>query len=265
MKDILLLASLLAVAISASACASARSTPAAARPPTEHRTFDAACAAGDAAACYTIGISARGAADTDTKRSVDSLRRACELGEPLGCSALSVALQRSNATLSATDEARGFLKKACDGGDAHACTALGSFVTQTPALAGRAPALNLFAIACKGGSSLGCFELAKLHAQDHGLTDTGPFATIPLYEKACAGGTAEACYALALIHAAGELPSSDRTKAHDLMIAACTAGHGDACSRPELAAPDSVPSESAASNSLRSRSVGAAAPSKKTK
>ena len=115
-------------------------------------------------------------------------------------------------------------------GDANACNQVGQLAaSRTWGTKNAAQAARLFGLACDGGSSAGCENLAEAYESGDGLpVDTN--RSWALHERACQGKRGFACLKLGTRYAVGQGDASrDFRRAREYLAHACEEGDSDAC------------------------------------
>ncbi|MEM1287286.1 MAG: hypothetical protein AAGH60_02935 [Pseudomonadota bacterium] len=121
---------------------------------------------------------------------------------------------------------------ACDGGSMLGCTSLGWMHMQ--GLAGlpvdEARAVALYTHACDGGYMVSCANLGFMHERGRGGLPIDQERAVELYTKACDGGVMRGCAGLGLMHrqGLGGLPI-DEEQAMALYSRACDGGDTVGC------------------------------------
>ena len=161
-------------------------------------------------------------------------RRACRLGEPVGCNNLGVIFKRAGALSQATD----FYQRACDEGDMVACTNLGIVYAEGQGLAidkGRAE--SLWRRACDAGNARSCAYLGGIYDAGEGGTSNGAEAArlyglaLNIARTGCSGGDAWNCDALGELYEKGWGVQQDSAEAARLFRRACADGNLESCDR----------------------------------
>ena len=219
----------------------------------------------DPASCLLVGRLRRdhGPTDADRARADARFRRACDLGEPDGCSEAGLrAIQGGQAGQLAPGVA--LFRRACDGGSGLGCHNLavlhldGTGVPRDPAIAAA-----LFERGCARGHASACLELGRRKLLADGLPEDRAGAVtalhtacslaartcdglataheyvlgVPedaararaLYDQACGAGRPEACLALGDMLGEGRGGPADAARAKVLYEGACAAGVDEAC------------------------------------
>lgn len=211
-------------------------------------------------ACFQEGLAAfeRG----DYAASLPRFVRACELGDPAGCT--NVGWQYEHALGVAADavRARPMYLAGCDGGDVSGCGSLGKlYLTgagvpanfDAPAISearmGSVRGCNLFGLhlelgqgvapdvakarthytrECDAGDWSACANLARVHFQGIGGAASVPKA-IAFYQRACDLGDATNCAHMGFRNQQGEGVPKDGARASVLYARACDLGDPIGC------------------------------------
>lgn len=168
--------------------------------------------------CATDPEACRGLADAlvreDPKKAALFAGRACETGDPEGCTTLAGLDNDVKQSLRT-------LEGACESGALRACRSLGA---RLAAGVGTKPdparAERLLKVACDGGDPLGCSSLGQMYLK----AGQGERAARVL-DGGCAHGESEACYVRGVMLAKAD----DVTASLHKMGRACVLGHGPAC------------------------------------
>ncbi len=185
---------------------------------------EAACEAGDMAACARAGVhyTEGDGVERDYARALELYGRACDGGAGLGCTNLGWAHEAGWGVPEDLAAAVRHYRRACDElGDPGGCDLLGR-----RHLEGRGVpldpqrALQLFERSCDGGEAAGCDELARMH--ERGIaTEPDLVRARALYARGCEGGQGESCTSLARFFAEGLGGPTDRAQARALRTRAC--------------------------------------------
>jgi hypothetical protein len=180
------------------------------------------CHNGSAALCLTLG-QIEDAGRSVPRDALDAGRnfgRACDLGLPGGCAALTGFVRTGGEQV---------FDGGCLGGDGVSCFVLGWLadkgmgVPQDPARA-----FALFQRSCDRGWARGCGALGECYRQGEGTTPD-PAKALENYEKGCRGGHARSCFNAALMYRRGLGGPPDEALAEERRRQACELGLEDAC------------------------------------
>ncbi|MEE2788378.1 MAG: hypothetical protein VX589_13630 [Myxococcota bacterium] len=120
-------------------------------------------------------------------------------------------------------------RKACDQGQPIGCTQLGQLRLGGQGVpANPQRAIELFERACRADEPVACNQLGIIYV-DGVHTARNPQKARALYAKACDLSDASSCGNLGLMYRSGQGGASDETKASQYLKKACKLGHGLAC------------------------------------
>jgi TPR repeat protein len=226
-------------AVALAACASA---PAGRPPPTvgeaaalDEGALAARCARGFAPECRDLGRARLLAPAPDPRLAAALLTKACEIGDPAGCSDLGVLYALGRGVAQSDDRAAALARRACEQGSAIACSNQGALLAEGAARPNpgeprevlEARILRLFRLACEALVPEGCTNLGT--ALDAGtLTARDPVAAGRAYRRACDAGFALACHRLAALVSDRSAAAPDLT-ATALEARACGGAIAPAC------------------------------------
>lgn len=183
-----------------------------------------ACGKGHGESCVNQALQDIESGQVD--RGVGLLRRTCEGGDRLACSALGHHHVKG-APGSPPDPARGepLLVKACREGVRHACGVLGAVVgSKATSAEDRRRADALEERACDLGGSVACLILGEQQ-----LDANNPSRAAHYFERACWIGAAQACGTLGALYDRGLGVSQNDSRALALLKAACRLGDPGSC------------------------------------
>lgn len=161
--------------------------------PAARARFERACDNGDPAGCSSLGVMyERGlVVAKDGRRAATLYQKACKGGNDAGCVHLGRAYLHGAAVRADAERAALLFEMGCDGGHPQGCAELGSLHLRGRGVARDVPrGAELLARACDEEPEA-CFQLAL--AYEDGLVAVDPLRTLELYEKSCMGGIALAC------------------------------------------------------------------------
>lgn len=199
-----------------------------------------ACAGGYLYACVQSGVDALLGAGVplDAALGETRLRKACDAGEPRGCTTLATAYASGIGVARSLDDARKLYARGCEAGDAQACGSLGLFYST--AGEGQGPdlerAAELFAGACEGGDVTACGNLGWMVVHGLGVAADRERG-VRLLERACSAGEGRSCYRLGLQIEGNE------AEVEALWRRGCELGDADACTGLSVAFIDGQSSE----------------------
>jgi TPR repeat protein len=157
----------------------------------------------------------------------------CTRGELEACIAIGTALTDGTHGLRRDPErAAQLFGKACDGGDPLGCSRLGlahlagAGVPQDLELAA-----SLVRFACYNNEYSACTEMDRMLAQHGSEIEAAQREAVDRHGKGCAAGNAEDCYRLGLLLEYGQGTPRDLDRAGSFYRVACEAHHGLACYR----------------------------------
>ncbi len=199
------------------------------------------CDSGKGAACTRLGLAHEFVLQLrDSVKSVDFLRRGCDLNDARGCLWLGLMYESSSAPFP-KDSARAatLFVRACDGGNAVGCFRLGwSFRDGRGIAKDDRRAIELFGQACEGGVASGCVFLSDMQP-DHAIPLPLAEKAATVYRSFCDGprrfsaGEAPACTALATLYEQGRGVAREPSLARAYLQKGCNRGEAEACSRLE--------------------------------
>ncbi len=178
-----------------------------------------------AGALIVEGVGARDAAPGDASKLFE---QACALGSGLGCLRVAGAAELGGAA--ARGRAAAFYQRACEAGEPAGCS---NFLALALSITGPVRAGSLLQeelTACDREDSLACWFVGDLYRDGLGiprsLTNAASF-----YQRACAAEEPLACTSLGEMYLAGQGVAKDGRRAAALFRTACQEGDDDACSR----------------------------------
>ncbi len=194
----------------------------------------AACEAGTAAACTTLGLAffaGQEGLEKDQARAAQLYRRACDGGDSTGCGLLGVMFEGGMGGL-AQDFVRAveLFQSSCKAGVALGCAHLGVHTeVGRPSLPRDVDAaLELYRQSCDRGIGAACMRrIMLMQGEKRKLAD----GELPeLLEKACNQGELRGCATLGFAYERGlEGLSPDAKRASGLYETACNGGAAAAC------------------------------------
>ncbi len=158
--------------------------------------FQRACDKGEPRGCSELGVmydAGEGLA-ADAARAKKLFRQACDAGSGLGCNNLFL-LHPGKATKEELKYVLGRLRAICDlpDGDGETCATLGSLHMQGQFVKqDDASAAGFFEKACGRDHAMGCNNLGACYALGRGVAKD-PARAATLYQKACTLGSPQGC------------------------------------------------------------------------
>lgn len=208
-------------------------------------TCQAECMQGSATGCVRLADQLDRGTDPPVKDESAALQKACELGDPDGCSALALALQQGDGIEQDKQRSAALLQEAlrlarlrCARGDAAHCVRAAVLLReagQSTAAAVQAllrKAAELKEVACKRSEPGACVAAANAFAYAVGVPEDRSRA-LRLVKSACARREARACHKLGVL-----LANADRDRwcehygreaGRDALQAACELGNSEGC------------------------------------
>jgi len=188
-------------------------------------------------ACVDLGLALYDGEGTreDPERSVQLLKKACNLEEPIwrACARLADAYAEGKGVdKKDEDKAEELYAKSCDAKFAKACVAAGRRHLESRRKDDIIAAAKYFGKACEIDARKGCFELAKMH-EDGKWDDATDKAASEFYQKTCNIDPPRGCYEAAELMAAGKVEAREGEIEY-LYNLACEHGHTEACSKRQI-------------------------------
>lgn len=194
--------------------------------------LDEQCSKGMAYACTVLASGFTGGPHLpeDRPRAVNLWRRACDLGDLIGCRNLASEEAFGTPPGIGAETAVAWLRKACDQKDEHACLWLGSAYSNEKLGLKRNPSESrrLFELGCNNGAPSACFYFAfDVFAGEPDSAAAGRAERA--YLLACDFGDATACHNLGNGYWFGEHVPEDEEKALSFWRLACDHEAGFSC------------------------------------
>ncbi len=193
---------------------------------------EAACEAGDNAACARAGVHyTRGeGVERDYARAMALYRRACDARVARGCTDLGYAHEVGWGIEADLDAATRLYTQACDLRDPAGCTLLGwRYYQGRGAPLDPARALSLFEGACAGDDAAGCNQLGNM-LRDGIATPADVVRAREVYGRSCDGGDGIGCANLAGLVDDGIGGPEDDARARQLSERSCELDYARGCS-----------------------------------
>lgn len=191
----------------------------------------AACDAGDAKACLTLGnalVDGKAGLSGDGEGAVTAWDKGCTAGSGEACNAAAMVMfgKVGRGTKADTERAQAWSLKGCALQFPQSCANAGAaMIEHKQAVEG----VTLTLKACELKLAVACETLASFF--DEGLNGVAndPAQARTLREKACTFGGANACLTLGLAYDQGAGVTADKKKAHALYEKGCALDSGEAC------------------------------------
>lgn len=193
-----------------------------------------ACLAGQAEACFQIGVLfyyGREAFPRDRAGASRAFSRGCDLGDSRACNNLGDALAYGDGIGRDVEGAASTFLKACRLGEPLGCANLGYMAEHGEGIPRDvARARGLYRDACTAGDVYGCLHLDLLAAQDAGAP-RDPDRALAHWRHACEQGrVARACAFVGVMYEDGpDGVARDEERSMQAMTRACDLGDARAC------------------------------------
>jgi TPR repeat protein len=182
-----------------------------------------------AARSFQVTTSERARANPDAAKAADEVARAdaqeaaCTAGDAAACSALGEAYARGQGRPQNRPVAEILFREACEGGVAQACFRRGDLLLWQGADRNLEEVAALFTRACAGGALDGCDAKADL------IGSSDPAAAEALRRSTCAAGRSNTCLRLARDLTGTTRSPSEQDEGAALIERLCRGGMTDAC------------------------------------
>lgn len=205
--------------------------------------FDRACAGGFQRGCVAAAGYYRSALSgvQDLPRALDTLRRACDVGEADGCGDLAEMLYQGQGTAPDLAAARRYYRLGCErGGRALNCFNIGLMTLK--GIGGppdRLAGFDYYHRACRLGSEKACTNLAFEYAQNDWNPEDLSIGK-GLFKMACDKGEMIACKNLGYLAERADQGAAGKKQAAVYYRQACEGGEGEGCRSLGILASDGV-------------------------
>lgn len=161
--------------------------------------------------------------------AVPLMTKACDLGNPAGCTALGEMYQNSQGIARDDSKAVSLYRKACDGGNARGCSNLGWMTESGRGVEkDQVKAVSFYRKACNAGNGMGCELLGIMYLNGKGVAKDESEA-VTLARKACNAGYARGCHDLGWVYETGKIVPQDYSQAIAFNRKACDEGDAMGC------------------------------------